>query len=161
MVYIIADFKVQEKATRNERLSAEVAAAHADSRTKKGMGVLLTRHEFDRLFGGSVAQRSIRNHRRRRSSRPELVYSGFRSSCELLAEPLIEALLDLHAAEPMLAVKTGFREGANLNATKKPRSSSFSVGPVAPGVCGNFPSSSSGITGGTVLGDGVDPGRHS
>lgn len=48
-MYIVADFKVQEKATLNERLSAEVAAAHADPRTKTGMGVLLTRHEFDRF----------------------------------------------------------------------------------------------------------------
>lgn len=41
MMYIIADFKVQEKAKLNERLSAEVAAAQADPRTKTGMGVLL------------------------------------------------------------------------------------------------------------------------
>ena len=48
MIYLIADIKVQEKATLNERLNAAVAAAHADPRTKTGMGVV-TRHKFDRF----------------------------------------------------------------------------------------------------------------
>ena len=91
---------------------------------------------------------------------PELLNSRLRSSCELLAEPLIEALLDLHAAEPMLAVKTGFGEGANLSATKKPRSSSFSVELVAPGVRGS-PIIIGNNRWNQISGDGVDPGRNS
>jgi hypothetical protein len=48
-MYIIADIEAQEKATLYERLNAAVAAAHADPRTKTGMGVLVTRHNFDRF----------------------------------------------------------------------------------------------------------------
>ena len=48
-MYLIADIKVQEKATLNQRRNASVAAAHADPRTKTGMGVLLSRHKFDRF----------------------------------------------------------------------------------------------------------------
>lgn len=48
-MYKIADIKVQDKATLNERLNAAVAAAHADPRTRAGMGVLVTRHKFGRF----------------------------------------------------------------------------------------------------------------
>lgn len=41
-MYIIADIEVQDKAMPYERLNAAVAAAHADQRTKTGMGVLVT-----------------------------------------------------------------------------------------------------------------------
>ncbi len=49
MMHIIADIKVQDKAELYERLDAAGAAAHADALIRKGMGVLVTRHEFDRF----------------------------------------------------------------------------------------------------------------
>lgn len=47
MLHVIADFRVEHKDELDEKLAAALTAAHSDALSGEGLGVLVTRHDFD------------------------------------------------------------------------------------------------------------------